>query len=105
MDDLRWFLKQLRDPEEFFRLNLRLLDATLAFDAFDRPREAAMPVHFISGSDDWICPVPSLHEYLSGLTAPAKSLDLIEGCGHQVQFERPEEFADLVKRILREENL
>ena len=100
VDDFRWFLVQLGDMGEYFDLNKPLFDATEAFDAELSGTEYKVPVHFISGSDDWICPVDSVRDYYNGITAPEKDFTLIEGCGHNVQYSLPEEFAKAVRNNL-----
>lgn len=97
MDDFRWFLVQLGDMEDYFALNQPLFDYTEKFDAAATGTEYAVPVYFISGSDDWICPVDSVREFYNSISAPAKDISVIEGCGHNVQYSLPEEFAKAVK--------
>lgn len=106
--DFRWFLKQLGDMNEYFELNQQLFDYTFSFDAYEKGLEYKMPVYFISGTCDWICPVDSIREYTGDISAPDVHLELIEGCGHNVQYSSPEEFAgtvcELLKREVKEEN-
>ena len=97
MDDFRWFTVQLGDMENYFALNKPLFDYTKGFDATALGTEYAVPVYFISGSDDWICPVDSVRDYYNSITAPEKDFTLIEGCGHNVQYSLPEDFAKAVK--------
>ena len=54
-------------------------------------------MYFISGSDDWICPVDSVRDYYNSITAPETDFTLIEGCGHNVQYSLPADFAKAVK--------
>lgn len=97
MDDFRWFLIQLGDMGEYFDMNKPLFDYTKAFDAEQTGTDYAVPVYFISGSDDWICPVDSTQGFYYSITAPSKEFTLIEGCGHNVQYSLPEDFAAAVK--------
>ena len=97
MDDFRWFLIQLGDMGKYFDMNKPLFDYTKAFDAEQTGTDYAVPVYFISGSDDWICPVDSVKDYYNSITAPSKDLALIEGCGHNVQYSLPEDFAKAVR--------
>lgn len=101
MDDFRWFLKQLGSMETYFALNQQLFDYTFVYDAYERGTEFEMPVYFISGASDWICPVEAVRDYTGDITAPAVSFDLIEGCGHNVQYSSPEEFAKLLCNVLK----
>ena len=100
MDDFRWFLKQLGDMEVYFDLNRQLFDYTFNFDAYERKMDFQMPVYFISGSDDWICPVDSVQDYMNAILAPHKNLNLMDGCGHNTQYAMPEDFAEIVRKIL-----
>lgn len=93
MDDFRWFLKQLGSLENYYELNRQLYDYTFGFDAYNNGLEYGMPTYFISGSCDWICPVDSVKEYANAVLSPDKDFVIIDGCGHNVQFSAPEEFA------------
>jgi pimeloyl-ACP methyl ester carboxylesterase len=59
-----------------------------------------MPVYFVSGTCDWICPVDSVKEYSETITAPEIRMELVEGCGHGTQFSSPIDFADVVRDFL-----
>lgn len=100
VDDFRWFLKQLGDMESYFALNQQLFDYTFDFDAYDNGIEYEMPVYFISGICDWVCPVDSIREYAEEISAPEVSMEFIEGCGHNVQYSSPREFAEKVNVLL-----
>ncbi|MCM1283360.1 MAG: alpha/beta hydrolase [Roseburia sp.] len=102
MNDFRWFLRQLGDINAYYSLNRQLFDYTLAFDARANGLEYQMPVCFISGDCDWICPVASVQEYAEEISAPDVRMELIEGCGHNLQFSSPEEFADMVMEVLKD---
>lgn len=104
MDDLRWFFRQLGDMNAYFALNRQLFDAAFDFDAYADGLAYEMPVYLISGTCDWVCPVDSIREYAEDISAPDVRLELIEGCGHNVQYSQPEEFAESVKNVLKELN-
>lgn len=104
MDDLRWFFRQLGDMNAYFALNRQLFDAAFDFDAYADGLAYEMPVYLISGTCDWVCPVDSVREYAEDISAPDVRLELIEGCGHNVQYSLPEEFAESVKNVLKELN-
>ena len=101
VDDFRWFLKQLGDMETYFDLNRQLFDYMFNFDVYERNMDFQMPVYFISGSDDWICPVDSVRDYMDAILAPYKNLNLMEGCGHNTQYALPENFAEIVRGVLQ----
>lgn len=100
VDDFRWFLKQLGSLDNYFSLNKPLFDYTYEFDAYENAMEFEMPVYFISGASDWICPVDSVREYADNITAPKRRLELMEGCGHNPQYSLSEEFAKKVRKVL-----
>lgn len=100
VDDFRWFLKQLVNLEDYISLNRQLFDYTMIFDAYHNGLTYEMPVYFISGTCDWICPVDSVKKYSEAITAPEVRMELIEGCGHGVQYSSPTEFADVVCDLL-----
>ncbi len=100
MDDFRWFLKQLGDLGTYFAMNQKLFDYTYEFDVYANSMEYEMPVYFISGSSDWICPVDSVREYAENVKAPEVCFELMDGCGHNVQYSLPEEFAKRVRKVL-----
>jgi len=100
VDDLRWFFKQVFALDDYLALNGQLFDYIMTYDAFDKEMEYQVPVHFISGAEDWICPVDLTREYMDGISAPDKSLDLISGSGHSPQMDFPEEFADAAREVL-----
>jgi predicted esterase len=45
-------------------------------------------------------PVDSIKEYSETITAPEVRMELIEGCGHEVQYSLTTEFADVVLNLL-----
>lgn len=100
ISDFRWFLKQLGDMDEYFQLNQQLFDYTFTFDAYENGLQYEVPVYFISGTCDWICPIDSIREYAEDISAPDIRLELIEGCGHNLQYSLPEEFARKIKALL-----
>lgn len=102
VDDFRWFLKQLGDIEQYWDLNEQLFEYTFMFNAYDQGLKFEMPVYFLSGSCDWVCPVDSIREYASSIVAKDVRIEIIEGCGHNLQFSSPKEFAQKVTELLEE---
>lgn len=100
VDDFRWFLKQAGGLEGFFALNRQLFTAAFDFDAYKQSTAYQMPVYFISGTDDWICPIPSVQAYMEAVAAPDKDLILLDGCGHSPQYALPREFAAAVRACI-----
>ena len=107
VDDLRWYLFQMSALMDDARMERYeelveepLSDVTDDFNALEYHDAYQMPVMFISGSCDWICPVGLVEEYMDVMTAPRKELRLIEGCGHSPQGQLPEAFCQEVKDFL-----
>ena len=100
IDDARWFLKQVFSLDDYLALNSQLFDYIMTFDAFELEMNYQVPVHFISGSEDWVCPVDLIRDYHDSISAPDKSLTLIDGSGHAPQTDFSEEFADAVREVL-----
>ena len=103
VDDVRWFGKQLGSLSDFISLNKQLFDYISEEDVYAYGTEFQVPVGFISGSCDWVTPVKYTEDYYNAITAPRKEMQLIEGWGHTVPQENPEEFAHTLKKLL--ENL
>ena len=99
VDDIRWYLLQL-NLEKFVRLNSSLFDYINEEDVYDYGTEFQIPVGFISGSCDWITPVDRTKDYYDAIEAPNKQMELIEGWGHTVPQENPEEFARVLMDLI-----
>lgn len=105
VDDARWYLlilSAMTGSASYEELERPLIDCLLDFDAYKRSTDFQMPVLFISGSEDWSCPVGPIEEYYAVITAPKKDIYLVDGCGHSPQGQLPEEFARAVKDFLKE---
>ena len=107
VDDVRWYSLQIGALMDNTRMEYyeELVEKPLAgymndFNALEYKDAYQVPVMFISGSCDWICPVGLIEEYMNVITAPRKELHLIEGCGHSPQGQLPKEFCQEVKRFL-----
>ncbi len=101
-DDLRWFFKQMGDIEDYFALNQQLFDYIMEADVCDYGLDYQIPVGFISGSDDWTTPVKYSEDYYNTISAPMKSFELIDGCGHSPQYDSPKEFCDAIEEMLNQ---
>lgn len=97
--DALWFLKQM-SLKDFLSLNKKLFDYCQSFNALENELNYQLPIYFISGSEDWVCPVQLIEEYKDKITAPEKSFTILEGCGHSPQYDAPQEFAEAVRRVL-----
>ena len=101
LDDLKWFSKQLTDMNRFLELNKPLYDALLSFHLYDDSLDYDVPVCFISGKDDWVCPTDKTAEYYEAISAPQKKMYVIDKCGHDAHFANPKKFSADVKEFLK----
>ena len=107
VDDVRWYALQIGALMDDARMEYyeELVEKPLFgyindFNALEMKDAYQMPVMFLSGSCDWICPVGLIEEYMDVITAPKKQLRLMEGCGHSPQGQLPEEFSQAVREFL-----
>ena len=107
VDDVRWYALQIGALMDDTRMEYyeELVEKPLFeyindFNALEMKDAYQMPVMFLSGSCDWICPVGLIEEYMDVITAPRKQLRLMEGCGHSPQGQLPEEFSQAVREFL-----
>ena len=96
-DDVLWYAKLL-NYEAFMKYNESLMDYLLNVNLRETQKSYEVPVFFISGSCDWNCAVTDMTSYANMVGA---KYDIIEGCGHYVHNDSPDEFAVLVKKNLQ----
>ena len=102
IDDVRWFLKQMGNLEEFIELNRQLFDYIKTADVRENGMTYEIPVGFISGECDWTTPVAYSKSYYNDIEAPLKNFLTIDGCGHIPQYDAPLEFCDALRGMLDE---
>ena len=104
VDDLRWYMleiKALAGDTRFEQLMKPVEDYVMDFNALESKDSYQMPVLFISGSCDWVCPVGMIKDYAEKITAPKVKVSLIEGCGHSPMGQLPVQFTDEIKAFLK----
>ena len=106
------FTMKERDSEQFkavkeLRSNEKLPDqrALKAFlnilekeDLRDRLSTIGCPVQFITGAEDYICPIDVMEWIQDHM--PNARLDFIDGCGHLPFLTKPKEYNDLLENFL-----
>ncbi|MBP5262598.1 MAG: alpha/beta hydrolase [Clostridiales bacterium] len=100
VDDMRWYLLEistLMGDTRFERLQKSLDDQLMSFNIYDQDHDFQMPVMFISGSDDWVCPAGMVEEFAEEY---GYYYHPVTGCGHSPQAQIPEEFAEAVRKFL-----
>lgn len=100
--DVLWFGKQMGSLSDFIELNGQLFDYISSEDVYAYGTTFRIPVGFISGSCDWITPVKYTEDYFNTITAPQKEMRLIDGWGHTVPQESPQEFAGTLIQVISE---
>lgn len=78
MEDFKWFLKQLSPLEEYLALNIQLYDSLIEFNLYDVELPKEIPVYYISGTHDFVCPVVSIEDYIyaNGVNGSLYTLEL-----------------------------
>lgn len=92
-DDVLWYTKLL-SYDDFIKYNENLVDYLLEVNLRETQKSYEVPVFFISGSCDWNCAVTDMIDYANMVGG---KYDIIEGCGHYVHNDDPDEFARIVK--------
>ena len=101
VDDARWYLlemKALMGDTRFSELMEPIDEETMNFNLYEAG-EYPVPVLFLSGSCDWVCPAELVEKYADeyGIQYVA-----MEGCGHSPQGQHPDRFADIIRDFLLE---
>lgn len=86
MEDFKWFLKQLSPLEEYLALNKQLYNSLIEFNFYDVAIPKDIPVYYISGTHDYVCPVAPIEDYIhaNGVNG---SLYTLENCGTELAGE------------------
>ncbi|MCR5103468.1 MAG: alpha/beta hydrolase [Eubacterium sp.] len=94
-EDLLWY-KNVTSYDTFIKYCGSLMDYLMTVNLRESQPHYEVPAYFISGECDWNCAAPDMVDYAQMVGA---KYDLIDGCGHYVQSDAPEEFANLVKNF------
>ena len=101
IDDIRWVMKQM-DMDSFFELEQPLMYHIFEYNICDSGTDYDIPVFYVMGSRDFVCNASMAREYYEEVSAPVKDYAEIPGCGHTPHYERPEEWAAVVRGFLAE---
>lgn len=89
------------DREKTFFLMAPLLDYTFFnYDANALRYNFEVPAYIIQGESDWETPTESVQEYFEKINAPEKELVIVQNSWHNLFFDYPEEFGNIVKGFL-----
>lgn len=99
MPDLQWYIKSFAPVEDYLKLNSSLFDALNGFDLYKVKTSDNIPITYISGSRDYICPVSAIADYISKSGVNGK-LYIVDECGHGVQYTKPHEVSRIILHAL-----
>lgn len=100
LNGARWQLKCMFQIKELMRLTQPLMAYMFQADLFEESLEYRVPVAFIQGSCDPATPSECSREYLEKIEAPKKEMVLLEGQVHCPHFDKPKEFAEVLKKLI-----
>ncbi len=81
------------------RVNHPLHLQMLSFDLGGFPPRYEIPVHYILGEADNITPAPLVKDYFDKIEAPDKTITVIPQAGHNLMYERPDEFTNALRSV------
>lgn len=99
VDDARWYLlemKALMGGTRFFELMEPIDEEMMNFNLYE-VGEYPVPVLFLSGSCDWVCPAELVEKYADEYGIQYVAMD---GCGHSPQGQHPDQFAYIIRGFL-----
>jgi len=74
-------------------------DLLAGYDLFAMLPATDIPVHFITGAEDWNTPADLAYEYFEVLEAPAKTFTRVEDAAHVVLHDQPDAWAEALVEI------
>ena len=74
-------------------------DLLAGYDLFEMLPAIDIPVHFITGAEDWNTPADLAFAYFEVLEAPAKSFHRIPDAAHMVLYDQPDAWAEAMVEI------
>ena len=95
-DDALWYSK-MTSYGAFMKYEKNLVDYIMTVDLGERPQYLNVPAYYVSGDCDTNCAYEDMVLY-SNVTGGEHIL--IKGCGHNVQYDAPEEFEEFVENAV-----
>lgn len=99
MDDFSWFLLQIGSMNEYIALNQKLYDELNNYDLYKVNVPSDIPIHFIFGTRDYVCPIESIEDYRNASHIDS-DLSVLEDCGHNIQYTKPDDFGKVFLDVL-----
>ncbi len=100
VDDIRWYLLEISTLTGNSRFEELMGSLDEELEKFMLEDNYQMPVLFISGDCDWICPYGLVEEFAD---SHGYEYAAMEGCGHSPQGQHPDQFADIIRNFLAEQ--
>lgn len=82
------------------KVNRQIIFQLLDFDLRSYSKQYQVPVHYIAGEQDITTPASITQKYFEEIEAPQKSCVIMAGAGHNMMYEKPEEFAKELKKLV-----
>ena len=83
------------------KVNEGLIREALSFDLYQYGVKYQIPVFYILGEEDMTTPVALTKAYFEQVTAPKKELKIILDAGHNVMYEKMQEYASALKEVVQ----
>jgi pimeloyl-ACP methyl ester carboxylesterase len=96
------YIEQTLAGLDFTRQTIGLEVITSGYDHTTDFPVSTIPVYFLQGRYDYVCPGELVEEYYNSLEAPVKSLTWFENSAHNVYYDEPDEFNQEMIRIANE---
>lgn len=101
VDDIRWYCLEIVSMTGDSRFEELIAPLETELNSFILEDNYQVPVLFISGDCDWICPYGLVEEFAD---SHGYEYATMEGCGHSPQGQHPDQFADIIRGFLSEVN-
>ena len=101
VDDIRWYYLEMTSMTGDSRFEELIAPLETELNSFVLEDNYQVPVLYISGDCDWICPFGLVEEFAD---SHGYEYAAMEGCGHSPQGQHPDQFADIIRGFLSEVN-
>ncbi len=99
-NNVKWQLMCMTNRRKIMQLSQSLLDYLFEVNLLEKSKDYQVPVTFIHGDCDWVTPTVCTKQYMEQMTAPHKEMVLMKDCSHCPHYDEPEEFAEVVKKVI-----
>jgi pimeloyl-ACP methyl ester carboxylesterase len=79
-----------------------ILEQLMKVDFVSTVRELRVPTYILAGQYDYQTVIPLARQFYEQLQAPRKEFIVFADCAHCALFEKPHDFAEVLRRVKRE---